>query len=200
MNQSKTEPGKTREESLALLQEYTKTPHLIKHALAVEAAMLWYAKHFNQSPEEALKWGICGLMHDFDYETHTDTTPPDGHPFFGVRVLGEMGYPDDILQAILGHATYSGVARETLMAKTLFAVDEMSGFITACALVRPDKSLSNIEVKSVLKKMKDKAFARGCNREDMILGTEELGIAMDQHIRNMIDALKPVATELGIAT
>ena len=188
----------SREKALALLQEHTKSPHLIKHALAVEAAMLWYARKSNQSESESEKWGLCGLLHDFDYETHPDPVPPDGHPFYGVKVLAELGYPDEIIQAILGHATYSGVSRESLMAKTLFAVDEMSGFITACALVRPDKCLANVEIKSVLKKMKDKAFARGCNRDDMNIGAQELGIAMEEHVRNMIEALTPVAEELGI--
>ena len=193
-----TTQNKTRNEARALVHEYTKSPHLIKHSLAVEAGMRWYANYYKQSPEETEKWAICGLVHDFDYESHPDPSPPEGHPFFGARILGELGYGDEIVRAVLGHATYSGVPRDTLMAKTLFAVDEMSGFITACALVRPDKSLSNLEVKSVVKRMKDKAFARGCNREDMILGAQELGIALDGHVRNMIEALKPVAEQLGI--
>lgn len=181
--------NKTRDEALALLQEYTKAPHLLKHSLAVEAAMRWYAKHFECSPEDVEKWGVCGLLHDFDYEAHPDPTPPDGHPFFGVRVLGELGYPADVLEAILGHAQYSGVPRQTKMAKVLFAVDELSGFVTACALVRPDKDLSKVEIKSVVKKMKDKAFARGCNREDMIQGAAEIELPLEQHIANVIAAL-----------
>jgi predicted hydrolase (HD superfamily) len=189
---------KTREHALALLHEYTESPHLIKHALAVEAGMRFYAQHYKQDPVETEKWAICGLVHDFDYEAHPDPTPPDGHPFFGTRLLGELGYGGEIVEAVLGHANYSGVARQSLMAKTLFAVDEMSGFITACTLVRPDKSLSALEVKSVVKRMKDKAFARGCNREDMLVGAEELGIALDEHVRNMIEALKPVAEQLGV--
>lgn len=187
-----------REAAVILLKQHTQSPHLIKHALAVEAAMLWYAKKAACSEAEQLRWAICGLVHDFDYETHPDPVAPDGHPFFGARLLSQLGYGDEIVNSVLGHATYSGVPRDTLMARTLFAVDEMSGFITACALVRPDKSLSNVEVKSVMKKMKDKAFARGCNRDDMILGAQELGIDLEQHVRNMIEALMPVAEELGI--
>lgn len=190
--------NKNRQDSLVLLHEYTISPHLIKHALAVEAGMRWYAGHFKQNHEETEIWAICGLLHDFDYETHPDPAPPDGHPFFGVRILGELGFGSEIVDAILGHATYSGVPRLSLMSKVLFAVDEMSGFITACALVRPDKSLSAVQVKSVIKKMKDKAFAKGCSREDMRVGAEELGIAMEEHISNMIEALKPVAELLGV--
>jgi len=190
--------NKSRQESLDLLHEYTKSAHLIKHALAVEAGMRWYAGHFKQNPEEAKMWAICGLLHDFDYESHPDPSPPDGHPFFGVRILGELGFGNEIVEAVLGHANYSGVPRESLMAKVLFAVDEISGFITACALVRPDKSLSAVQVKSVIKKMKDKAFAKGCSREDMLAGAEELGIAIEEHISNMIEALKPVAEQLGV--
>lgn len=190
--------NKTRQDAFALLNDYTKSDSLLKHALAVEAGMRWYAKLYGLSAEETEQWAICGLVHDFDYETHPDPTPPDGHPFFGARILGELGFGDEIIQAVLGHATYSGVPRTSQMAKALFAVDEMSGFITACTLVRPDKCLSNVEVKSVMKKMKDKAFARGCNRDDMIVGAEELGIPLEQHISNMIDALKPVASQLGL--
>jgi predicted hydrolase (HD superfamily) len=186
------------QDALNLLNEHTQSALLIKHAISVEQAMRWYANHFQISAEETQKWAICGLIHDFDYESHPDPVAPDGHPFWGARLLQEQGYDPEIIKAVLGHANYSGVPRESLMAKTLFAVDEMSGFITACALVRPDKDLSKLEVKSVLKKMKDKAFARGCCRDDMKIGAEELGIALDQHISNMIEALKPIASKIGL--
>ncbi len=187
------------EDALSLLNTHTKSPLLIKHAISVEQAMRWYADYFKISPEETEKWAICGLLHDFDYESHPDcSNNPDSHPFWGANILKEQGYGDEIVNAVLGHATYSGVARESLMAKTLFAVDELSGFVTACALVRPDKDLANLEVKSVMKRMKDKAFAKGCNREDMRLGAEELGIALEQHIGNMIEALKPIASQIGL--
>lgn len=190
---------KTRDESLALLHEYTKSPSLIKHALGVEAAMRWYARSFNLSAGEIEKWGITGLLHDFDYEKCPEPVAPDGHPYYGNRVLAELGYPDDVCTAIMGHALYSGVARETQMAKTLFAVDELSGLVTASVLVRPDKSIHNLEAKSVLKKMKDKAFARGCNRDDIVLGAAELGVQLEQHVTNVISAMREVAKELELA-
>ena len=190
--------SKTREEALALLNEYTKTPGLVKHALAVEAAMQWYAEFFNQPPEEVKKWRITGLLHDFDYEQHPHAEKPDGHPFWGERLLGELGYDQDIRDAILGHAQYSGVPRNGSMSKTLFAVDELAGFITACALVRPDKSLKTLEASSVLKRMKDKAFARSCNRDDIRQGAEELGVDLPQHIANVIASLRKIADELGL--
>lgn len=189
---------KTRTEAHALLCEYTKNESLMKHGLAVEAAMRWYAEHFQQSPEEIEKWCITGLLHDFDYEQHPCGDPPDGHPFFGERLLGELGYPEDIRRAILGHAQYSGVPRDTLMAKTLFAVDELAGFVTASALVRPDKSLKTLEAPSVVKKMKDKAFAKGCNRDDIRQGAEELGVELSQHITNVIAAMRLISNELGL--
>ncbi|MCO6430481.1 MAG: HAD family hydrolase [Deltaproteobacteria bacterium] len=189
---------KTREEALALLKEYTTSESLLKHSLAVEAAMRWYAKHFDQPGDEVEKWGITGLIHDFDYEKYPEPVEPDGHPYIGNRILAECGYPDDVRRAIMGHATYSGVPRDTLMAKALFAVDELSGLITASALIRPDKSINNLEVSSVKKKMKDKRFAAGCNREDIALGTQELGIEMEQHIGNVIQAMRAIAPELGL--
>ncbi|MBX7139316.1 MAG: HAD family hydrolase [Oligoflexia bacterium] len=184
--------NKSRDEAFALLSEYTKSESLIKHALAVEAGMRWYAAHFNIPAAEAEKWGLTGLLHDFDYEAHPDPTPPEGHPFFGNRLLGELGYSDDIREAIMGHALYTGVPRTSQMAKALFAVDELSGLIVASALVRPDKSLKTLEASSVVKKMKDKGFARGCNREDIKLGAEELGVELPQHISNLITALREV--------
>lgn len=187
-----------RNDAFVLLSEYTKTDSLIKHALCVEAAMRWYAAHFGVSGEEAERWGITGLLHDFDYDQHPDPTPPDGHPFFGNRLLGELGYSDDIREAIMGHAIYTGVPRSTQMAKALFAVDELCGLVVASTLVRPDKSLSTLEAPSVLKKMKDKHFARGCSRDDIKLGAEELGIELPQHVANVIQALRGISGELGL--
>lgn len=190
---------KSREESFALLKEYTTSDSLIKHALSVEAAMRWYAKHFN---EDELLWATTGLLHDFDYEKYPtyslEGPEPTGHPFSGCKILKDLGYPDTMIEAILGHAKYSGVERKTLLAKALFACDELSGLITASVLVRPDKSIHNLEVKSVRKKMKDKAFARGVDRDDIIVGTQELAIDLDQHIANVIEAMKVNAVELGL--
>lgn len=188
-----------REAALELLKEYTQSESLLKHAYAVEAAMLWYADHFNIPEPERSNWGITGLLHDFDYEKFPTAERPDGHPFKGCSILAQKGWSQDIQNAILGHATYSGVSRDTLMAKTLFAVDELSGLITAATLVRPDKSLSSLQVSSVKKKFKDKAFAKGCNRDDIILGSQELQIELDQHIANTIEGLKTISEELGLA-
>jgi predicted hydrolase (HD superfamily) len=190
---------KTRVEAFALLSDYTQNPSLIKHALCVEAAMRWYAKHFNQTPEELEKFALTGLLHDFDYEKYPTPTSPDGHPYKGNQILKELGYPEEILRAIMGHALYTGVPRDTLLAKTLFAVDELSGFVTASVLVRPDKSLHTIEARSVIKKMKDKQFARGCNREEMLLGAQELGVEYETHVTNVIQGLREIASELGLA-
>ncbi len=182
----------TREQAYELLTEYTKTDSLIKHALAVETSMKAYARKFN---EDEKLWGITGLIHDFDYEKWPQ--PPD-HPARGVSILKESGYPLEITQAVLGHADYMGVKRETLMAKTLFAVDELSGFIVAVALVRPSKKIDDVTVKSVKKKLKDKAFARGVNRDDIYKGVEELGVDIDEHIAFLIEALKKSHEDLGI--
>lgn len=190
---------KTRAEAFALLNDYTQSSSLIKHALGVEAAMRWYADKNGLDSAEIEKWAITGLLHDFDYEKFPDPTPPDGHPFKGNAILTELGYPEDIRAAIMGHANYSGVPRESAMAKTLFAVDELSGLVTASVLVRPDKSIFNLEPKSVLKKMKDKAFARGCNRDDIRLGASELGLELETHVTNVIQALQKVAKELELA-
>lgn len=190
-----SELTKSREEAFALLSEYTQSESLIKHALAVEAAMRWYARHFGEDEE---LWGITGLLHDFDYEQNPEPNP-DGHPFIGCRILKEQGYPDILIQAILGHAQYSGVPRETLLAKGLFACDELAGLITAAVLVRPDKSVHELKVKSVKKKMKDKAFARGVNRDDIRQGSEELGVELDQHIENVISGMREAAQSLGLA-
>ncbi|HFB68071.1 MAG TPA: HDIG domain-containing protein [Calditrichae bacterium] len=182
----------TREEAYALLTEYTKKENLIKHALAVEAAMRAYARKFGED-EEA--WGIVGLLHDFDYEMYPSL---EDHPFKGAEILREKGYPEEWIEAILGHAEHTGVPRKTNMAKALFAVDELCGFITAVALVRPDKKLDSVKVKSVKKKLKDKAFARQVSREDIRKGAEELGVDLDEHIAFVLEAMKSVADKLGL--
>ncbi len=188
----------SRDASLALLEEFTASDSLRKHMLAVEAAMRAYAERFGEDPE---RWAAAGLMHDFDYERWPNDahSPTDEHPSAGVRILRERGYPEDVLQAILGHATYTGVARESLMARALFAVDELTGLITATALVKPSKSVHDVDVRSVRKKMKDKAFARGVNREDILIGAEALGVALDEHIAFVIAAMQGVAERLGLA-
>jgi predicted hydrolase (HD superfamily) len=192
------QPVPPRSETLALMREYTASDSLRKHMLSVEAAMRAYAEKFG---EDADRWGATGLIHDFDYERfpNGEHSPTDGHPAEGVRILRGQGYPDDILRAILGHATYSGVPRDTLMAKALFAVDELTGLITATALVRPTKDVREVEAKSVRKKMKDKAFARGVSREDVITGAEELGVDLDTHIAFVIGAMQSVAADIGLA-
>jgi putative nucleotidyltransferase with HDIG domain len=180
------------------MHEYTSSDSLRKHMLAVEAAMRAYARRFGEDEE---RWGLAGLMHDFDYERYPNAahSATEEHPAEGVRVLRECGYPEDILQAILGHAVYTGVTRETRMAKALFAVDELTGLITATALVKPSRSVHEVEAKSVRKKMKDKAFARGVSREDVLLGASELGVELDEHIQFVIDAMRGSAVELGLA-
>jgi predicted hydrolase (HD superfamily) len=182
----------TREETLNLLFEYTKSDSLRKHAFAVESAMRAYARKFGQNEGE---WGITGLIHDFDYEMYP--TAPD-HPLKGSEILKAKGYSDEIRTAILGHASYTNVPRESQMAKALFACDELCGFITACTLVRPNKKIAELEVSSVKKKMKDKAFARNVRREDIIRGAEELGVPLDEHIQFVIDAMKANADALGL--
>lgn len=188
----------SREDALALQHEYTASDSLRKHMLAVESAMRAYAAKFGENPE---RWGLAGLIHDFDYERYPNAehSATEGHPAEGVRLLRERGWPDDILQAILGHATYSGVARETRMAKTLFAVDELTGLVTATALVRPSRSLHEVDARSVRKKMKDKGFARGVSREDVVLGAQELGVDLDEHIQFVVDAMRGAADALGLS-
>ncbi len=182
----------TREEAWQLMTEYTKSENLRKHMLAVEAAMRFYARKFGEDEE---KWGIVGLLHDFDYEQHPTK---EEHPYVGVQILKERGYPEEITRAILSHAEYTGVKPESLMEKTLFAVDELTGFIVAVALVRPNKSLQEVKVKSVKKKMKDKAFARNVKREDIQKGAELLGISLEEHIQNVIEAMQSIADKLGL--
>ena len=188
----------TRADALALMHEYTASESLRKHMLAVEAAMRAYAEHFGEDPE---RWGLAGLIHDFDYERFPNAahSPTAEHPSEGVKILRERGWPEDILQAILGHAAYCNVVRETRLAQALFAVDELTGLITATALVKPSKSVHDVDAQSVLKKMKKKEFARGVSREDVILGTQELGIDLERHIQFVIDAMRRSADAIGLA-
>jgi predicted hydrolase (HD superfamily) len=188
----------SREEALQLQHEYTQSDSLRKHMLAVEAAMRAYAPRFDGDPH---RWALAGLIHDFDYERYPNAehSATDGHPAHGVRLLRERGWPEDILQAILGHATYSGVARETPMARALFAVDELTGLVTATALVRPSRSIHEVDARSVKKKMKDKAFAKGINRDDVLVGARELGVELDEHIQFVVDAMRGSAEALGLA-
>ncbi|HKW17221.1 MAG TPA: HDIG domain-containing protein [Terriglobales bacterium] len=175
-----------------LLTEFTQSESLRKHALAVEACMRAYARKFGA--EEEL-WGVVGLIHDFDYEKYPS---PQEHPFKGNEILKDRGYSDEIRRAIMSHAEYSGVSRDTPMEKALFACDELAGFITAVALVKPSKSLAEVDAKSVRKKMKDKAFARSVSRDDILNGARDLGVDLDEHIAFCIEALKQIAKELGL--
>ena len=182
----------SRSAAWELLTEYTKSESLLKHALAVEAAVRGYARMFGED-EEA--WSIVALLHDFDYERWPSL---EDHPFRGSEILREKGYPEWVILAILSHAGYTGVARNGRLEKTLFACDEMAGFITAASLVRPSKSVLDLEPSSVLKRMKDKAFARGVKREDLRAGAELLGLPLDQHIANVIAFMRPQAEALGL--
>jgi putative nucleotidyltransferase with HDIG domain len=182
-----------RNQAWGLLCEYTQSESLRKHMLAVEACMRAYARKFGEDED---KWGITGLLHDFDYEKYP--TPAE-HPFVGNKILEERGYPEEMRRAILSHADYSGVKRESRMEKALYACDEIAGFITASALVKPNKSLAEVEAKSVRKKMKDKAFARSVNRDDIINGAADLGVDLEEHIAFCIEAMKGIAAELGLA-
>lgn len=188
----------TRDEALTLMHAYTQSPSLRTHMLSVEAAMRAYAE---KNGEDVERWGLAGLIHDFDYERFPNDahSPTEEHPSEGVRILRERGWPEDILEAILGHALYTNTPRVTPMAKTLFAVDELTGLITATALVRPSKSVHEVEAKSVRKKMKDKAFARGVSRDDVINGAAELGVDLDEHIAFVISAMQRSADALGLA-
>ena len=182
----------SRDAAWRLLTEYTKSESLLKHALAVEAAVRGYARKFGE-PE--LDWGIVGLLHDFDYERWPT---PEDHPFRGCEILEAQGYPEWVRRAILSHADYSGVPRESVLEKTLFACDEMAGFVTAATLVRPSKSVLDLEASSVIKRMKDKAFARGVKREDLHAGAELLGLPLDEHISNVIASMREQADALGL--
>ncbi len=182
-----------REQAWELLTEYTKNPNLIKHALAVEAAMRAYARKFGEDEE---KWGIVGLIHDFDYERFS--TVPE-HTTEGARIMREQGWTEEFIHAMQSHADYSGVPRDSLMEKALFAVDELTGLIVAVALVRPSKSIMDVKVKSVKKKWKDKAFAAGVNRQDIEQGAAELGVQLSEHIATVLEAMQGIADELGLA-
>jgi putative nucleotidyltransferase with HDIG domain len=191
-------PLPPRSDALALMESWTASDSLRKHMLAVEGAMRAYARHYGEDEE---RWGLAGLLHDFDYERFPNAAQAaeSEHPSEGVRHLRTLGYPEDVLAAILGHASFTGVARETRMAKALFAVDELCGLVTAAALVRPSRSVLDLEASSVRKKMKDKAFARGVSREDVVNGAADLGVELDTHIAFVIDAMRSRAPMLGLA-
>jgi putative nucleotidyltransferase with HDIG domain len=186
-----------RPAALALMQEYTASDTLRKHMYAVEIAMRAMAAQAGEDPD---MWGIVGLLHDFDYERYPNDahSPTDEHPAEGVRILAQRGLPEPMQRAILGHANYTGVPRDTPLARALFAVDELCGFLVACALVRPSRSLQDLEVSSVRKKLKDKAFARGVSREDVTRGPEEIGVPLDEHIAFVLAALRPHERTLGL--
>jgi predicted hydrolase (HD superfamily) len=184
-----------RNEAWELLCEYTKGESLRKHALAVEAAMRACVKRYGSAEDDEDEWGLVGLLHDFDYEMFPSA---EQHPFTGANILCGRGYSERFIRAIMGHATYTGVPRDTAMARALFATDELCGFLVACALVRPNKSLDDLEVSSVKKKLRDKAFARSVNRDDIRQGIAELGVDLDEHIRFVIDALRPVQEQVGL--
>jgi putative nucleotidyltransferase with HDIG domain len=182
----------SRDAAWNLLCEYTKSEGLRKHALAVEAGVRAYARKYGED-EEA--WAVVALLHDFDYERYPDA---ENHPFRGAEILREKGYPEWVVRAVLSHADYAGVTRETLLERVLFACDEMAGFVTAAALVRPSKSVLDLEASSVVKRMKDKAFARAVKREDLKAGAEALGLPLAEHITNVIAAMRGRAEELGL--
>jgi predicted hydrolase (HD superfamily) len=182
----------SRDSAWALLTEWTGSESLRKHALAVEAAVRGYARTFGANEDE---WGVVGLLHDFDYERYPT---PANHPFRGCEELQRRGYPEWVMRAILSHAQYSGVPRESPLEKSLFACDEMAGFVTAASLVRPSKSVLDLEASSVIKRMKDKAFAKGVSRDDLRQGAEELGLPLDVHVANVITFLRERADALGL--
>jgi len=186
----------TRAEAWNLLTEYTASPSLRGHALAVEAGMRAYARRFGEDEE---KWGIVGLIHDFEYERYPDLGP-DGHPFKGAEILREKGWPEELIRGVLAHAPdLTGVTLDSPMEKSIYAVDELTGLITAVALVRPSKSLLDVKVSSVTKKWKDRAFAAGVNREDVAAGAEKLGVPLQEHIGTVLAAMQEIAAELGLA-
>lgn len=186
----------SRDEAVALVHEYTQNVNLRRHMYAVEAAMRAYAEEMGEDQE---RWGVTGLLHDFDYERwpNDDRQPDREHPSEGVRILRERGVPEDVLEAILAHADYTGVPAESRMAKTLRAVDELAGFIVACALVRPNR-LADLKAKSVKKKLKDRSFAAAVNRDEIREAAEELGVELGPHIDFVIGAMRPIAGELGL--
>ncbi len=182
----------SREQALALLHEWIANPNLRKHCYAVEAAMRAYARKQGQDEE---RWGITGLIHDFDWERHPDL---ERHPVKGVEVLRSLGWPDDVCRAVLGHATHTGVPRDSAMAKALYACDDLTGFLVACALITPGKSLDQVEVASVKKKMKRADFARNVSRDDIVNGAAELGVDLDEHIAFTLAAMRGIRGELGL--
>jgi predicted hydrolase (HD superfamily) len=182
-----------REAAWGLLCEYTQSESLRKHAQSVEACMRAYAAKF--APDDAEKWSVTGLLHDFDYEKYPT---PEEHPFVGNKIMREKGYPEDVLRAILSHADYSGMKRETPMEKALYACDELSGLITAATLVKPSKNIADLDAGSVRRKMKDKAFARTVNRDDITNGAADLGVDLNEHIAFCIEAMKGIAGKLGL--
>jgi predicted hydrolase (HD superfamily) len=184
----------SRDESWELLCEWTQSDALRKHGRAVEGAVGWYGEHkFGVTGDELETWRSAGLLHDFDYERF-----PDQHPLAGVDELRRRGYPEELVQAVLGHGDHTGVARETDLARTVYGCDEMSGFVIAVALVRPNRSLDEVDVRSVAKKMKDKGFARQVPRDQLTKGADELGVPFDEHVANVIEGLKTVRSDLGL--
>jgi len=181
----------TRERAWETLTQYTQSEPLLRHALAVEASVGWYARNFEEDEE---LWRVVALLHDFDYEIHPTL---DQHPQDGAQILRDQRYPEDVIEAVLSHAEHLGMPRDTLLKKTLFACDELSGFVHACGLVRPT-GLDGLEPKSVKKKLKQPSFASGVHREDVYKGAEELGVDLDDHIRTVVEALQPIAAELGL--
>ena len=181
-----------RETAYQVILDHVKTESLRKHLLAVETCMRAYARKVGEDEET---WGIAGMVHDFDWEV---CPTPESHPTYGAEILRSRGFPEELVRAVLSHGNHTGIPRETLMEKTLYACDELSGFVTAVALVRPNKSLSGTAVRSVRRKLKDKAFAKSINRDEIVQGAEELGVELDDHIAFVIEALKPVALQLGL--
>ena len=182
-----------REEALEIVHEYVKNPNLVKHMLAVESAMRFYARKYGADEE---KWAVAGLLHDFDWEIHPTM---EEHPLAGEPILRQHGVPEEIIRAVLSHADHTGIPRETLMEKALYACDEVTGLITAVALVRPSRALYDLKTKSVKKKWKDKSFAAGANREEIARGAEELGIDLWEHVANVIKAMDSIAEDLSLA-
>ena len=185
---------KSRDEALAILHEFTKTDSLRKHALAVEHAMKACARKYAPD-EDPVRWGMAGLLHDFDYEKYPTA---EEHPWVGSKILEERGFDEEFRRAILGHAPYTNVPRDTMMAKALFACDELCGFLVACALVQPSKSMQDVKPPSVKKKLKDKAFARSVNRDDIYHGVEELGVDLEEHIAFVREALLEIREQIGV--
>jgi len=184
-------PNPTREQAWDTLNRYTKNESLLRHALAVEASVAWYARHLGEDEE---LWRVTALLHDFDYEMHPTL---DKHPQDGAPILREEGYPEIVVEGVLSHAEHLAIPRDTPLKKTLFACDELSGFVHACALVRPE-GLSTLEPKSVLKKLKQPSFAAGVHRDEVYAGAELLGLELSEHIRNVVEAMRPIAPELGL--